>query len=302
VGFGLAVRNAVDTVERCVASVLAQDLTDIELVVRDNASDDGTYELLEKIAAGDSRIRLERNPRDVGLIENVNRVFLEGTAGAFRWIGADDWLEPDYARRCVAALDADPGAVVATSGFRIHTDDGREVEEDFAGERLESEDPVRRLERMLWFFHAGDAKYDPVYSLIRRPVLARTGLIRMMESADWVLSAELALAGRFVHVPACLAHRSRPYRVLADHEKVLRSYHPTRFRELTASPRRIRAELRGAVEAASLRPADRRRAMRVVERFHRRERARRLRRGFHRWRRRLHLHRETFRLLQDGGR
>ena len=36
------------------------------------------------------------------------------------------------------------------------------------GEFPTSPDPARRFERMLWFFHAGDAKYDPIYGVYRR--------------------------------------------------------------------------------------------------------------------------------------
>jgi hypothetical protein len=38
---GLAVRNGNDVVGRCVESVLSQDFTDFELLIRDNVSDDG---------------------------------------------------------------------------------------------------------------------------------------------------------------------------------------------------------------------------------------------------------------------
>ena len=41
--------------------ILRQDFTDLELVVYDNASDDGTIEVVEKYAHSDSRIRLSVN-------------------------------------------------------------------------------------------------------------------------------------------------------------------------------------------------------------------------------------------------
>ena len=48
VSFGLAVRNVVDVVGRCMESVLSQDFADLELVISDNASDDGTRDVLEE--------------------------------------------------------------------------------------------------------------------------------------------------------------------------------------------------------------------------------------------------------------
>ena len=61
---------------------------------------------------------------------------------------------------------------------------------------------------MLWFFHAGDAKYDPVYGLFRREQLMRSGRVRPNERTDWLLSAELALMAPIVHVDELLAHRT----------------------------------------------------------------------------------------------
>ena len=56
VSVGLAVRNVVDVVERCMESVLSQDFADLELVISDNASDDGTRDVLAEHARLDDRI------------------------------------------------------------------------------------------------------------------------------------------------------------------------------------------------------------------------------------------------------
>ncbi|HET9120226.1 MAG TPA: glycosyltransferase, partial [Solirubrobacterales bacterium] len=69
---GLAVRNAQETIERCVESILSQDLADLELIVCDNASDDGTIETVESYALRDRRVRLSVNPVNVGSHENMN--------------------------------------------------------------------------------------------------------------------------------------------------------------------------------------------------------------------------------------
>ena len=47
---------------------------------------------------------------------------------------------------------------------------------------------------MLWFFHAGDAKYDPVYSMLSARANSCAHIPSVpSERADWLLSAELAL-------------------------------------------------------------------------------------------------------------
>ena len=51
ISIGLPVRNARDVVGRCLDSILSQDVADLELVVSDNASEDGTQELLADYAS-----------------------------------------------------------------------------------------------------------------------------------------------------------------------------------------------------------------------------------------------------------
>ena len=121
---GLAVRNGRNVIERCIESILSQDFTDLELVVCDNASDDGTIEMLDKYARADRRIRLSANQVNIGSHENMRRV-LEASRGTFfRWISADDWLEPRCLSTCVRALESHPDAIGVTTWFTIHTPDG----------------------------------------------------------------------------------------------------------------------------------------------------------------------------------
>lgn len=205
--FGVPVYNEERAIRRCLDSILAQDFHDFEVIVSDNASTDRTPEILASYAERDPRVRVFRNDENIGLIRNFNRTFHLGSGDLFRWVGADDWLDPQYASRCVAALDADPGAIAATSGFALHDADGTPRSEPYVGERLESPSPARRFAQMLWFFHAGARKYEPLYSLMRRDVLVRTGLVRHIVYNDYALVAELSLAGRFTHVPEVLFHR-----------------------------------------------------------------------------------------------
>ena len=89
-----------------------------------------------------------------------------------------------------------------TSAFTIHMDDGSTRFEQYPGEFPTSHDPVRRFERMLWFFQAGDAKYDPIYGVYRRRHIVESHPLRPSERADWFLSAELALRGPILNSPS----------------------------------------------------------------------------------------------------
>ncbi|MFD4183421.1 glycosyltransferase family 2 protein, partial [Rhodococcus sp. NPDC058514] len=70
VSVGLPVRNGAERMESAVMSVLNQDHANMELVICDNASTDGTEDLCRSLAAQDSRIVYHRHPQNVGLFNN----------------------------------------------------------------------------------------------------------------------------------------------------------------------------------------------------------------------------------------
>ena len=131
---GLAVRNARDVLGRCIESVLSQDFTDLELVICDNVSDDGTITMLEKYARSDPRIVLSVNEVNIGSHGNMRRVLDLSRGTFFRWISADDWLEPGCLSACVRALESHPNAIGVTTWFTIHTADGAPRYEEYRGE------------------------------------------------------------------------------------------------------------------------------------------------------------------------
>ena len=264
---GLAVRNGRNVVGRCIESVLSQDFADLELVICDNVSDDGTVALLKEYARKDPRIALHVNDVNLGSHENMKRTLELAKGSYFRWISADDWLEPGCLSACVSALENRPEAVGVTTWFTIHTDDGSTRYEEYRGEFPTSPDPARRFERMLWFFHAGDAKYDPVYGVHRREALLRARALRPSERTDWLLSAELAIMGPILHVEERLANRMRAYPVGIDHAAFRRRLDPVRGERLKTSAHRLYRELYAVAVSADLTPEQLRRCRRALRRF-----------------------------------
>ncbi|MFT3965881.1 MAG: glycosyltransferase family 2 protein [Sphingobium sp.] len=104
--------NSEETLERAVASVLAQSV-DLEILVVDDASTDGTGELAARLAKGDERIRLLRNPTNSGPAVSRNAGF---AAAQGRWIAtldADDAYLPDRLARMVATGDRYQADIIA---------------------------------------------------------------------------------------------------------------------------------------------------------------------------------------------
>ncbi len=208
--FGLPVRNGERAIRRTFDSLLAQDFEDIEVVVSDNASTDSTPKICEEYAARDPRVRFQPNDRDLGQIENFNRAYRFSQGEIFRWIGCGDVIAPGYARRCVEALDANPGVVGATTGWRFVDEQGAEHSLPFHGERIESTRLLRRLDRFLWFMQNNRLLFDPMYSALRRSALEKTRMLRIHHYPDLLLAMELALLGPYCHVEEVLSTREMP--------------------------------------------------------------------------------------------
>ena len=267
ISVGLAVRNESHGVRHCIESVLGQDFADLELVISDNASDDGTVETLQEYARDDRRVKLVLNAVDVGIHENMNRALNAASGTYYRWISADDWLEPSALSTAVRTFELHPEAVGVTSGFTIHTADAAPRFETYPGEFPTSPDPARRFERMLWFFHAGDAKYDPMYGVYRRDRLMQTGRLRPSERTDWLLTAELSLMAPIVHVDDRLAHRTRSYPVGIDRAAFRRRLDPVQAEKLKTSATKLSRDLAALAASAGLTGEQRRRSHSAVRRF-----------------------------------
>ncbi len=84
--------NGLPYIKECVDSVLAQDFQDWEMIVGDNASDDGTTEYLQSLT--DPRIKVFRHPKNLGVYRNINFLFNKASATVYMGLCADDYFYP----------------------------------------------------------------------------------------------------------------------------------------------------------------------------------------------------------------
>lgn len=197
---GLPVYNGERHIEATLSALLAQTWTDFEIIVSDNASTDGTAAIVQRFVAADPRVRYHRQERNVGLAGNYNSVFALGRGELFKWATADDICLPGYLAACVAALDAEPGAVLAYPRTRFVDEEGRELPTVDQGWDLRSPSPAQRLRYVL----SSTSWVNSIVGIIRRDALQRTRLMPNYSSGDFRVLAELSLLGQFLEVPETL--------------------------------------------------------------------------------------------------
>jgi len=116
----MAVYNGAQDLSEAVESILAQDFTDFEFLIIDDASTDATPELLAKYAKNDARIRVERNLRNIRLAASLNRGIDLAKAPLIARMDADDVSCPGRLSKQVAYMRANPDIGVCGSAVRIY--------------------------------------------------------------------------------------------------------------------------------------------------------------------------------------
>ncbi|MBS0366453.1 MAG: glycosyltransferase family 2 protein [Proteobacteria bacterium] len=223
----MPVYNGAMFIATAIESVLRQSFTDLELIISDNASEDGTVAISEGYAATDPRVRLLRSPVNRGGNLNFSRVARAARGEYFTWVSANDLLAPDFIEQCVATLDARPDAVLTYGQTMIFCDDDPQAGEPYDDNMdLQDDDALTRYRRCMRQLRLNNL----IHGLIRNSALAQTPLMPDYLNADGVLIARLSLAGKFVYTD-----RTRFYRrmnrfaatKLQSAEEVLRHHYPT---------------------------------------------------------------------------
>jgi glycosyltransferase involved in cell wall biosynthesis len=99
--------NRETLIAESIHSALSQDYENFEVVVVDNASTDGTWSQIQRMASADSRVRAFRNENNVGPVLNWIECArqAQGTLSKILW--SDDLIDPKYLSSTVPLL-ADP--------------------------------------------------------------------------------------------------------------------------------------------------------------------------------------------------
>ena len=134
-----------------INSVLSQTFTDFELLIYDDHSTDGSYDIAASLT--DPRIKLFRNPENLGPEGNWNRAISKVRGKYVKLVCGDDILYPDCLEKQVAVFD-DPvnaGVSLVSSQRTIIDPAGKTLikKVNFVdGGRKEPVDVIRKMVRM----------------------------------------------------------------------------------------------------------------------------------------------------------
>lgn len=223
VSIGMPVYNGETYLESTVESVLAQTFDDIEVIIVDNASTDGTETIARSLSARDTRVRYSRNPENVGVVRNYRRARSEATGRYFKWLAFDDPLHPAYLDKMVGLLEEHPEASIATSRMPLIDEEDAPVPFDKENGTYTTDygethrwidappdlsSPVPHV-RFATVVHrmTSNLTTECFYGLARMSFLETTKPFGLFLGGDKVLIGELALRGPIRHLPEDLFFR-----------------------------------------------------------------------------------------------
>jgi glycosyltransferase involved in cell wall biosynthesis len=187
-----------------IDSVLAQTYADLEIVIVDNGSSDGTPDIVSKV--DDDRVRVIRNPTTLPMVDNFNLAVKHCRGEFVKLVCADDLLEPDCVAAQLAVLDDNPGVSLVAARTDFIDDEGKLLRRarglgGVVGRRT-GERVVRRIVRS-----GSNPVGSPVAVMFRRADFERSGgfcgdLLFPMDMDLWV---RLLRCGDFYGLPRTLA-------------------------------------------------------------------------------------------------
>ena len=139
----MPVYNAEKYLGEAIESILCQTDPDFEFIILDDASTDGSSELILHYAARDPRINFVAGRRNRGITSRLNQGLKMASAPLIARMDADDVSEPTRFEKQRAFLAANPGIVLVGSRVLLIDPDGEPLRE--MGETLTHEEIDRGL-------------------------------------------------------------------------------------------------------------------------------------------------------------
>lgn len=115
--------NAEKCLPRCLDSVISQSFSDLEIIIVNDASSDGSGVIAREYASRDRRISVFDHPENLGVFW-ARKTLIEASSGRFlMFVDSDDELSPDACGR-LHSVAVETGADIVVAGYEVVTKEG----------------------------------------------------------------------------------------------------------------------------------------------------------------------------------
>lgn len=217
VSIGLPVHNGEKFLRQALDSALAQDYGNLEFVLINNASTDGTANICAEYVARDPRVRYESFDQLVIAPENFYRAVAAAEGKYFTWLSHDDLLsDPQCISKLVPFLEANPDTICCAPGVAVIDIAGFPIKEQLLKD-IYPDQPWAAARRKFFQLQTSNI-YLAISGLFRREVLLQTRIEPrqfddqiILAGLEFLFLARLACLGRIVALPFVgRSQRKRP--------------------------------------------------------------------------------------------
>lgn len=191
-------------IERCVRALMEQTLEDVEFLFVDDASPDGSMEIVKRVVAEYNRtVRFLVHEKNKGLPAARNTGMEAATGEYIYHCDSDDWPERTLLEKMVTAAEKADADFVYCDFFLSFSDKERYMRQTSYSDSMEM------LEKG---FLAGMTKYNVWNKLVRRKLYIDNGL-RFPDGhtngEDLLMVKIIRMANKVAYVPEALYHYNR---------------------------------------------------------------------------------------------
>lgn len=209
-------------IREALDSLLAQDYPNVEILISDNGSTDGTQAISTEYVGKSNRVLYQRHDVNRGAAHNFEHVMRQARGTYFVWAADHDLWHPSFVARCVTELDADSTAVLAYPQTTLIDMDGQSIEVMDDAIDLSSSSALQRYRTLIWQLTI----CNMVYGMTRTASIQAIPSIPAVLGADHLVLAHLALQSTIVRIEEALFFRRQnrpPESAEEQQSRVLRS-------------------------------------------------------------------------------
>lgn len=130
--------NVATYLEQCIESICNQTYKDMEIILVDDGSTDGCYDICERYKDRDSRIRVAH--KENGGLVSARKVGMRIASGRYiAFVDGDDWIEPDMYEHMYQVMSEQDVDIVVCGHYEGAGTARKEVFRGNAGKKYEKE-------------------------------------------------------------------------------------------------------------------------------------------------------------------
>ncbi len=185
VSIAIITYNQKEFLKECIDSILIQDYKNIEIVVADDASTDGTQEmLLEFNRLHPNLFVLKLSGSNLGITKNSNIAHFACKGKYIAWMGGDDLMLPTKLSKQVAYMEANPDCTLLYHNLEVFYTDSKSIPHLLNSKKNGREGDIRTLIKYGSFNGACS-------TMIRRSMAPKHGFDeRLPIASDWLYWVE----------------------------------------------------------------------------------------------------------------